>query len=208
LKTIFKVVFSIMLFAILGVVGCSASPASKALIVIDYINDFVDSNGALTCGSPGQQIDAKLLIHVKEFAKNGDLVIFASDNHEVREYRFNPEQRLFPLHGNSAWGRDVYGATGKYYRENAAQDNVFYIPKMRYSAFFDSDIDLLLREHNIHDIYLVGVCTDICVMQTAIYGYDLMYKINIYEDSVASFNQENHLWALKYMKNILGANIL
>ena len=111
MKTIFKVACSLMLFVILGAAGCLASPASKALIVIDYINDFVDSKGALTCGIPGQQIDEKLLVHVKEFVENGDLVIFACDNHEVREYRFNPEQRLFPLHGNSAWGRDVIWST-------------------------------------------------------------------------------------------------
>lgn len=33
----------------------------KALIVIDYTNDFVATDGKLTCGVPGQAIEKKLL---------------------------------------------------------------------------------------------------------------------------------------------------
>lgn len=34
---------------------------SKALIVIDYTNDFIADDGALTCGEPGQAIEPYIL---------------------------------------------------------------------------------------------------------------------------------------------------
>ena len=32
----------------------------KALLVIDYTNDFIAPNGALTCGDPGRKIDDRI----------------------------------------------------------------------------------------------------------------------------------------------------
>jgi len=42
---------------------------TKALLVIDYTNDFVADNGSLTCGKAGQAIEARITALAKEYAK-------------------------------------------------------------------------------------------------------------------------------------------
>jgi nicotinamidase-related amidase len=69
-------------------------------------------------------------------------------------------------------------------------------------------LDLYLREKRVNEIYLVGVCTNICVLYTAADARNLEYKVNIYEEGVASFDEEAHNFALKEMGNTLGCRII
>ena len=65
----------------------------------------------------------------------------------------------------------------------------------------------MLRERNITHLEIVGVCTDICVLHTAITAYNLGYAISISHKGVASFNPTGHQWALDHFKNSLGAEV-
>ncbi|WP_258833744.1 cysteine hydrolase family protein [Peribacillus frigoritolerans] len=180
----------------------------KALINIDYTYDFVADGGSLTCGKPGQDIEKELVSITKEFIKQGEYTVFAIDLH-VEGDRLHPESNLFPPHNISGtMGRDLYGALKEVYETNKNQKNVHYIDKTRYSAFAGTDLDIRLRERHITDVYLVGVCTDICILHTAIDAYNLGYKIFVYEHAVASFNDAGHHWALGHFKGSLGATIL
>ena len=44
--------------------------------------------------------------------------------------------------------------------------------KTRYSAFAGTDLEMKLRERGIEEVHLVGVCTDICVLHTAVDAYN------------------------------------
>lgn len=46
----------------------------KALIHIDYTQDFVASDGALTCGEPGQRIERRIADLTEEFIQQEELV--------------------------------------------------------------------------------------------------------------------------------------
>ncbi len=72
---------------------------------------------------------------------------------------------------------------------------------------FGTPLDSLLRERSINQVEIVGVCTDICVLHTAISAYNLGYKISVPAEGVASFNQKGHEWALAHFKNSLGAEV-
>ena len=52
------------------------------------------------------------------------------------------------------------------------------------------------------------MCTDICVLHTAVDAYNLGYEIVIHENCVQSFDEEGHRWALRHFKNTLGAEIV
>lgn len=54
----------------------------RALINIDYTVDFVATDGALTCGEPGQLLEHVNVDLTKEFIKSGDFTVFAVDVHE------------------------------------------------------------------------------------------------------------------------------
>ncbi|MEM5593201.1 isochorismatase family cysteine hydrolase [Niallia circulans] len=178
----------------------------KALINIDYTFDFVEDN--LPCGEPGIAIENEIVNITKNFIDNDDLTVFAIDLHTLND-PYHPESKLFPPHNIAGTrGRDLYGTLQKTYEDHKDLTNVYWMDKTRYSAFAGTDLHIKLQERSIKDIYLVGVCTDICVLHTAVDAYNLGYNIHIYENAVASFNEIGHQWALEHFKNVLGATIL
>jgi nicotinamidase-related amidase len=177
----------------------------KALVNIDYTYDFVAADGALTCGEPGQSIEGKIAELTKEFIANGDYVVFAIDVHDSGDV-YHPETKLFPAHNlRATHGRDLYGSLKGIYEENRLCENVTYMDKTRYSAFAGTDLEIKLRERGIIEVHLVGVCTDICVLHTAVDAYNKGFKIVIYKEAVASFNKKGHEWALGHFEQSLGA---
>lgn len=179
----------------------------KALIIIDYVNDFVETDGKLTCGPPAQDIENNISQIIEEFSKSDDFIVVASDNHDENDI-YNPEHNLFPTHCISGTPgcnlyKNVLSAVNK-----ANPKKLIKIEKLRYSAFAGTNLDLKLRERNISHIYLVGVCSDICVLHTAVDAYNLGYHIYVYENGIASFNAKGHAFALQHFKNALGATII
>lgn len=176
---------------------------TQALIIIDYVNDFVADNGKLTCGAPAQHIDARLCELVKEFAGKGALIIAACDNHREGETD-SPESKLFPPHCiDGTRGAEPYGETGKALLE-LPQGQYLRLNKQRYSAFSGTGLDQILKEKGITELHLTGVCTDICVLHTAVDAYNLGYEAVIHADAVASFNPAGHDFALAHFKGTLG----
>ncbi|MGF6952726.1 nicotinamidase-related amidase [Neobacillus sp. B4I6] len=177
----------------------------KALINIDYTYDFVAVDGALTCGEPGQKIEGRMVELTKEFVTNGDYVVFAIDVHDQGD-QYHPETKLFPPHNlRGTSGRDLFGALKEVFEMNEQRENVTFMDKTRYSAFAGTDLETKLRERGITEVHLVGVCTDICVLHTAVDAYNKGFKIVVYKDAVASFNQAGHEWALGHFEQSLGA---
>jgi len=179
----------------------------KAFINIDYTYDFVADKGALTCGKPGQEIEEKIVQLTEEFIENGDYVVFAIDVHDQGD-NYHPETRLFPPHNlRGTSGRDLFGRLKDVYEENKQRENIVYLDKTRYSAFSGTDLEIKLRERGITEVHLVGVCTDICVLHTAVDAYNKGFKIVVYKEAVASFNQAGHEWALGHFVQTLGAMV-
>ncbi|WP_176555694.1 cysteine hydrolase family protein [Virgibacillus ndiopensis] len=180
----------------------------RALINIDYTNDFVAENGKLTCGKPGQAIENKIVSLTKEFVHTGDYVVFAIDAHEKGDPH-HPESALFPPHNViGTKGRDLYGELASVYRSHKENKHVYYYDKTRYSAFAGTDLEIKLRERGINEVHLVGVCTDICVLHTAVDAYNKGFQIVVHRDAVASFNDAGHKWALEHFANTLGAKVI
>lgn len=169
----------------------------KALIVIDMLEDFIRDDGALTTGKPGQEIVDFIKEKIKEYREAGHKIIYICDNHEIDDSEFD----MFTTHC-------VKGTEGaEIISEIAPEDGDKIIPKRRYSSFFGTDLDLYLRENNIRDISLVGVCTNICVLYTACDARNLDYNVVVYEDGVASFDMEAHKFALKEIGTTLGCKV-
>ena len=180
----------------------------KALISIDYTNDFVATDGKLTTGAAGQAIESELVALTKDFLAAGEFVVFAIDAHDPAD-QYHPENKLFPPHnviGTS--GRELFGSLAELYGAYQNKENAYWIDKRHYSAFSGTDLDIRLRERGITEVYLTGVCTDICVLHTAVDAYNLGYQIVIPKKCVASFDDIVHEWALRHFQNTLGAKMV
>jgi len=176
----------------------------KALIVIDYTIDFV--TGKLPCGEPAIALENRISELTEQFVHAGEYVVMAVDIHEEND-PYHPETSLFPPHNiRDTSGRNLYGKLQEVY--NLHKEHTYWMDKTRYSAFCGTDLEQRLRARGITELHLVGVCTDICVLHTAVDAYNRGYGIVVHEDGVASFNQLGHEWALTHFKNTLGATVL
>lgn len=178
----------------------------KALIIIDYVYDFVADDGRLTAGKPAQDIEENIVTLTEQFAEQGDFVADMIDLHDETD-EYNKEKSMFPAHCFDAKGRTLYGAV------QGAVDAVpmsqrISLAKHRYSAFYSTALDMKLKERKVSEVHLVGACTDICVLHTAIDAYNLGYEIVVHKDAVASFNQSGHDMALEHFKNVLAAKVI
>lgn len=180
----------------------------RALLNVDYTYDFVAEDGKLTCGAPGQVLEDYIASLTEEFIEAGDYVVLAIDAHEEGD-EYHPETKLFPPHNiNETPGKELYGKLADVYEQHKDKNNVYYYDKTRYSAFTGTDLELKLRERGINELHLVGVCTDICILHTAVDAYNKGFEIVVHKGGVASFNQAGHDWALTHFENTLGAKVV
>ena len=180
---------------------------AKALLIIDYTNDFVADNGSLTVGKPAQALEQPIISLANQFLKNKDYVILPTDGH-LKDDHFNPEHRLYPPHNIiGTKGQKLYGKVGQWFQQNQTDPHVYKFNKNRYSAFQNTNLDNYLRERRINDVWICGVCTDICVLHTAISAYNRDYQIVIPQKAVATFSELVAKWAMGHFKNVLRTTI-
>ena len=96
----------------------------KGLLNVDYTNDFVAVDGALTCGTPGQILHDYIVQVTKKFHDQGDYIAFLIDQHFEND-TLHPESKLFPSHNiEGTDGRKLYGDLEKLYQEIKESENV------------------------------------------------------------------------------------
>ncbi len=169
-----------------------------ALIVADMLNDFIDPKGALYVGDSGRKIIPFVAARIAETRQKGGVVIFICDAHapEDREFTY-----VAPHAVKGSWGSRVIP-------ELAVQPGDYRIDKTRYTAFYGTNLEEVLRQEEVERVALVGVCTSICVMETVKELFDRDLPTLVYRDGVADFDPEAHAFALKHMARIFGAEVV
>ncbi len=170
----------------------------KALLVIDMLKDFIEEGGALYCGESSQAIIPFVSKKIEEFRNKKYPVIFIMDSHLPADPEFN----LFGRHCVEGTDGAKLGGGIK------SKDSDYIVKKTTYDGFYNSDLGDILKENNIKEVCIVGVCTSICVMETTGSLAKRNYKISIYKEGVADFDKETHEFALKRMKSVYGADII
>ena len=87
---------------------------------------------------------------------------------------------------------------------DAQKDTVVH--KRRYSGFFDSDLDLTLRELDVNSLVMFGWSTSLAVATTAIDGWQLGYPTTVVSDLCISHAwgghsvEETQKWSLEFIE--------
>ncbi len=167
-----------------------------ALLVIDMLRDFIE--GKLS--SPRFRRVIPCIERLLEVARGrGVPVVYVCDSHVPGVDR---ELELWGPHA-------VRGTRGaEVIDELKPREGDYIVLKRRYSGFFQTDLDLLLRELGVDTVILTGVSTDVCVLHTAADAFFRGYRVVVVEDCVEAFTEEGHRWALDYMKRVYGAKIV
>jgi nicotinamidase-related amidase len=87
-----------------------------------------------------------------------------------------------------------------------ASDDI-HLYKRRYSAFYATGLDELLRELKVEAVILSGVLTNICIQHTAADAYFRGYKITVPRDCVDALTDAEQADSLAFMKRMYGAEV-
>ncbi len=181
----------------------------RVLIVVDMQNDFVNEEGVLA-----SQAARDILPFVKERVQAalqaGDEVVFTLDTHLEDDAEFD---KFAPHCVRGTWGQELIPEL-KALVGDQVSEQVHYVEKNRYSAFFQTDLEEYLGLTTsspltaVDEVEIVGVCTNICCYFTAEELANRDVPTKVYEQGVASFDQKAHTFALEQMQSVLGVEVV
>jgi nicotinamidase-related amidase len=169
---------------------------TKALLVADMINEFV--TGGLG-GSHALQILPNIKKLLETARERSIPIIFVNDAHlKGIDHEFE------------IWGHHAIAESEgvKIVNDLFNVDEDFLLHKRRYSAFYATGLDALLRELKINEVILVGLLTNICIQHTAADAFFRNYKVIIPSDAVNALTQAEHETGLAYMKRMYNVELI
>lgn len=166
------------------------NPRRTALLVVDMQHDFVDPDAQLS--TPRATAIVPAIAELADACRGRQLpVIYTREMHRPGYEDFGIEGNFEPIHC-------VEGTKGsEIVPELTPREGDFVIgAKRRYDAFHGTELDLLLRCLKVENLLLTGVCTDICVMATAMQARNHDYRCYVVRDAVDGTSSERHEAAL------------
>ena len=160
-------------------------PARTAMIVVDMQNDFV-AHGAPMETPAARTMVPKIVESLKICREAGIRVIYTAHAHR----RDGSDMGLFKMHPPIA-NRSalVDGTPGvEIFPELAPVPGEHVIKKHRYSAFFGTDLDIILREWGIDTVIVSGTTTENCCLSTARDAMFLNYRVVFLSDATATYD--------------------
>ncbi len=161
-------------------------PQRTALIVVDMENDFV-APGAPMETPAGRAMLPTLKRALTCCRKQGIQIIYTTHAHRRDGCDMGRFADLWlPIrHGTGL----VDGEPGiEIYPEIAPQAEEFIIKKRRYSAFYGTDLEIILRGLGINTVVISGVTTENCCHATARDALFRDYKVVFLSDATATFD--------------------
>lgn len=168
--------------------GSNFKVDKPAILIVDMVNDFCKEEGAMPL-KEGKEIYGSIGNLISEARKHGYPIIYLNDWHRPGKYDKEFDKRS-PHCIEGTWGGEVV-------EELAPLEEDYCIRKRRFSGFFQTDLDLVLRELEVKTVIVTGVVTNICVRSTCHDAFFLGYQVIVPSDCVRATGpreQESTLW--------------
>jgi len=173
-------------------------PGAVALLVVDMTKPFVDE------GRPMSTPNARAILPrvrglLEAFRAAGRPVLWLVQGHHSVEH--DRGKRL-----SSWWPRPILEGTDDV--EPAAgleaADGEKVIIKRRYSGFYQTDLELTLRNLEVRQVVIAGVFSHVCPFATAFDAFERDLCVYYPADATATVNRELHVAALKIVAGWCG----
>jgi nicotinamidase-related amidase len=182
-----------------AVAANTLDPRRTALLFFDMLNGHVKKNDeARERYRPVIAAAVELLAAARGHEM---MIAYACANHRADNATSahvlrDTDNRLQPLRAEApeadrpaiiagSWGAQVID-------ELAPRPSDYLIPKYRWSAFFQTSLDLALRSRGIDTLVIAGGSTDVGVASTAFAARDMDYNNVIVSDACTSPERDNH----------------
>lgn len=162
----------------------SIAASRSAVLVIDMQNDFV-AEGAPLEFPAGREIVPGIRQVVDRCRTAGMPIVYTAHVHRPDGTDLGLQGDLYPPVGRGE--ALVDGSPGaEIYSELAPEAGDLVVKKHRYSAFYGTDLDVLLRGFGVDTLLLTGMTTECCVLSTARGALELGYRTIVLADACAS----------------------
>jgi len=167
----------------------SLNPGASALLVVDMQMFFLDpASPTFTCGGPAVLPAIKRL--TRAFRAAGRPVIFTQHVHHPNGSDL----------GIMDWwweGRCLQGSeASEIHPDLGPLPGEKVIVKHRYSAFYNTDLETVLRCLKIEDLVVTGVMTNLCCESTARDAYFRDYRVFVPANGTGTITEQMHLASL------------
>jgi nicotinamidase-related amidase len=166
-----------------------------ALIVIDMLNPYEHEDAEPLMESVAASLPSlRELIHRAPEAEL--LTVYVNDNH-----------------GDWTAGRDkltrraLAGAAPQLIEPIAPSEDTPFIVKARHSVFYETQLEYLLRQHDVDRLVLTGQVTEQCILYSALDGYVRHFEVVVPRTAVAHIHEDLADAALRMMEENMRAHV-
>jgi len=172
------------------------------LVIIDPYNDFISEGGKIwhrirevaeanNCVSNMQQV-----LNVARLAR---LRVFYALHHRYRPGDYETWKYIAPIQKRGwqsktfeygTWGGEIRSEFMPLAGEIVAQEHWCS------SGFANTDLDLQLKKHGIHQLIVMGLIAHTCVESTVRFAAELGYEVTVVKDATADYSENEMRAAL------------
>jgi len=167
-----------------------------ALLVVDPYNDFISEGGKVWPRIKAVAEANHCVAHMLEVlnaARKAKLRIFFAMHHRYRPGDYETWKYLAPIQRGAwqrktfeygTWGGEVHAEFTPAPHEIVAQEHWCS------SGFANTDLDLQLKKHGIHQLIVIGLIAHTCIEATVRYAAELGYDVTVVKDATADYSDE------------------
>jgi ureidoacrylate peracid hydrolase len=165
-----------------------------ALLVIDPYNDFISEGGKVWDRLQAVAEANRCVPHmvqVLQAARQAGLRVFYALHRRYRPGDYESWKYIAPIQ-EAAWSHKTFEHGtwgGEIRREFAPQpDDIVALEHWCSSGFANTDLDVLLKQHGIHQLIVIGLLAHTCVESTVRFAAELGYEVTVVKDATASYS--------------------
>jgi ureidoacrylate peracid hydrolase len=164
------------------------------LVVIDPYNDFISEGGKVWDRLRGVAEANQCVPHMRQVldaAREAEIRVFYALHRRYRPGDYETWKYVAPIQ-KAAWSRKTFEYTtwgGELRPEFEPQPgDIVAQEHWCSSGFANTDLDLQLKKHGIHQLIVMGLIAHTCVEATVRYGAELGYEVTMVKDATASYS--------------------
>lgn len=166
------------------------------LLVIDPYNDFISEGGKIWDRVKGvAQANGCIphMLQVMAAARKAGIRVFYAMHHRYRPGDYETWKYIAPIQ-RAAWHRKSFefGTWGGEIRSEFAPQPGDIVAQEHWcsSGFANTDLELQLNKHGIHQLIVVGMVAHTCVEATVRYAAEIGYEVTVVRDATATYSDE------------------
>jgi nicotinamidase-related amidase len=167
-----------------------------ALLVVDPYNDFISEGGKVwerLKGVAEANNCVPNMLQVLNATRKAKLRVFYALHHRYRPGDYETWKYIAPIQ-RAGWMHKTfeYGTWGGQLRPEFEPQpgEIVALEHWCSSGFANTDLDMQLKKHGIHQLIVIGLIAHTCIEATVRFAAELGYEVTMVRDATADYSDE------------------